>query len=268
MKYIDRRAVGAWAVAGVLLLAWSGISAGLGAGSQRRYEDELAVSQERAHFWRVVAGQESAGRGPSEKLAHDLRLALQKGTDDEQELRSFRGNSTAYGGITSEMGFDPFAGENCNECGPLKESFLEDALAVADGDIDGVLESEKPDEPSDGFAPPGWLWALWMAGGFVGVGITTTLLRRREDEQWEDYPDERRLIRDLDTAIAEIGPGDYGSTLNGLLNTRQQLLDQIDERRKYGQTQARRMAHERLLKEASQTVDDFVAGNSLLKEKN
>ena len=47
-----KRAAVAWACAGALLLAWSGVTAGMNAGLDDKYDDQVAAAQRQQQFWK------------------------------------------------------------------------------------------------------------------------------------------------------------------------------------------------------------------------
>lgn len=150
-------------------------------------QERAEVAQQEAHFWQVVAG-EAPGSSPTvdNRLARDLSEIL----GDTDAINDFRGSSNLYGGISSEIGFDPFdgTGQSCVECGPLDQEVRENLALIDAGRLEDVLTPLDVDVPSTGleFTPFGWsvsssLLVLWLLGGpvaFFGAA--------RQDEGWED----------------------------------------------------------------------------------
>lgn len=259
MNKIRRGAV-IWAAAGALLLAWFGLAAGVNAGTNDEVKDAIAQQGKAEHFYRVVAGDISGQEpGPANRLARDLREL------SEEEIISFAGDNNRYGGISEELGFDPFNGVDCSECGPLDTQVIFDVQAVKDGDLEGVLdrlESEvpKPDEMS---GPPLLLWFLWFVSFPVTVGIKYVQRQRSEEDKYRDFPDERELLAQLREAKSELPPGHQEwLALDQLAD---QLQEQIDLRVSYKHRKTKEMKLEALTQEASSRLEEIEAGNKTLE---
>lgn len=96
------------------------------------------VSQQKSHFWKVIAGEESGvAPGVGNTLARDIRS-----TDN---ISDFRGDSSRYGGITDAIGFDPFdeRGLNCSECGPLSQQVQNNIQLIHHGGINKLIQAHQ-----------------------------------------------------------------------------------------------------------------------------
>ena len=249
-----KRAAVVWAVAGALLLSWAGVTSGINSGSQDAYEDDVAAAQKQQQFWRIVAGQGEGPSGVLNKLAKDLRdLPL-------EDISGFRGDSNRYGGISEELGFDPFNGVNCSECGPLDEQVVENVRIIRDGRVTEVLQRLEPEKPDKTSGPPGALWPLWLISLPVFVGGSYLRNKRREEHRYSEYGQEMELVRSLDEAIPELPSGQA----NDLATLRDQLMQNINQRIKYGEEEARAMKLEALRQEAEETLEAIAEGNRAL----
>lgn len=102
-------------------------------------KEETSERQAEAHFWRAVAGDiPTTSASVENTFADDLKAIV----DDPAAIREFRGESNRYGGITEEIGYDPFdeTGLNCFECGPL-DSYTKARLAlIRNGDLTKITD--------------------------------------------------------------------------------------------------------------------------------
>ena len=252
-----KRAAVVWACAGVLLLAWSGLAAGANAGQDDKYDDQVAAAQRQQQFWKIVAGEQGAPPGVFGKLANDLHeIPL-------YELGSFRGDSNRYGGITDELGYDPFNGENCSECGPLDIAVQNNVVAARDGSLTSVLAALEPEEPNKTEGPPGWTYLLWLLSGPAMVGGIYALEQRRRARRYAEFGAEMALIENIDEALPQLNPAsdDYSE----LLSLKRHMQSTIDERIRYGEESARAMKLAELRREAEDTLEALSVGNRELR---
>lgn len=125
----------------------------------------------RAHFYRVVAGEEDAGAPTVDnQFAQDLR--------NSQDLRDFRGSSNTYGGISNALGEDPFVSEGCEECGALTVEFRTNVEQAKSGKLDAVLRREIHAVDTEGFTVTPWglsvpaaAGMLWLFGGPLALAL-------------------------------------------------------------------------------------------------
>lgn len=251
-----KRAAVVWACAGTLLLVWSGVTAGFNAGSDSEYEEDVAASVQQQNFWRMVAGEVGATPGVFGKLASDLR------NSEIEDLPQFRGDSNRYGGISDELGYDPFNGVNCSECGPLDQEVINRVVDVKSGRLAEVLAELEPGRPDKADGPPGWVWPIWLLSGPGAIGAIYIRQRRAIEERYRDYGGEMSLIRSIDDARAElsVGTGQY----NDLTSLRHRLQESIDHRVKYGEEEIRTLKLEALKQEALETLEAITEGNRAL----
>lgn len=147
------------------------------------------VAAER-HFWRAVAGEESTSAASVEnQLAQDLA------STPKSELGSFRGDSNRYGGITDAIGFDPFngSGQNCSECGPLKESVRSRVALAKSGQVGQVIASVPVPNTDPAFVltPFGISAFVWVTGIWLLVGHASYLAAggtKRDARMWISAP--------------------------------------------------------------------------------
>jgi hypothetical protein len=158
------------------------------------------VAENRIHFWRVIAGQETASSPTVDnQLANDLKVALEK-----DQLAEFRGTSNQYGGISEALGSDPFAGESCKECGPLSGEMLVDLITIRNGDVDKLVASERV-EP--------WHFEFWRVGFssllvllfFSPVVIWERVREHRlQRKMRECYGDSMNDLDEVDRVLAQV----------------------------------------------------------------
>lgn len=258
MKAIQRGAV-VWSIAGALLLAWLVFSASANAGAESRVEDDIALAEKREHFYRVVAGDvDGFAPGPGNKLGRDLREI------DAESLDSFTGDSNRYGGITDDLGFDPFNGVDCSECGPLDRDVIDDVTAIKEGNLDEVLDRIAEDvDPADSVPePPTFLWIVWGLSLPVGIGTIYVRSRRSEESRYRDFAMERRLLGEINEAKETVSVRSV--EWNELDALAQRLQAQIETRVNYRQDKLRKMRYETLIEEANEALDAVSAGNRAL----
>lgn len=254
-----KRGATIWAVAGALLLAWSGFSWGANMGAEDRADDDRAKQEQLMHFYRVVAGDLSGQEpGPANKLARDLREI------PVEDIETFTGDSNRYGGITDELGFDPFNGVNCSECGELDTQVVFDIQDIKDGELNTVLERlEDEIEPADTVAgPPGFLWAVWLIS-LPALAFALHMRERRSVEsRYQGVIEERKLLEQLHQAREELPVG--GRDWMAIAALEERLEEQIETRVNYKKSKTQEMKLERLMTEASDALESIAAGNKAL----
>ena len=171
-------------VAVLLLLVALATGGSAVAQAANHYQNQDAAEQyaNRAHFYRVLSGEESGSATVENQLARDLRA-----TDN---LNDFRGHSNSYGGIADAIGEDPFVSEGCEECGALRPEFREKVEQAKDGNVEQLISRDIPALDTSGFhfTPFGLsvgaaVGGLWMIGGplALAVGHRRALHDRRYD---------------------------------------------------------------------------------------
>lgn len=176
----------------------TGISAGNQAYDHAKQRDAARVAASEAHFWKVVAGEES-GTAPTvdNRLASDLATRL----DDPDAIRDFRGDSNRYGGISDAIGYDPFdgAGLDCVECGPLDAETMAKIEQIQAGKLDEVIgDLNLVADDTFTLTPAGisfqsWYGLLWLVGGPL------TLLSAHAALKNDSRPENRVALTDVDT---------------------------------------------------------------------
>lgn len=252
-----KRVAAIWALAGGLLLAWFGFAAGVNAGTEDQFSDDVAQMEKVEHFYRVVNGDLSGQEpGPVNKLARDLREL------SADRVLDFTGDSNRYGGITSDLGFDPFNGVDCSECGQLDTQIVLDVLAIKEGELDSVLErlESEIDQPSTLAEPPDVLWILWILSLPAGVGFLYVRRRRGEESRYREFLGERTLVHELREAGRDLSDEERWRAAH----LADQLEAQIEMRVQYRQSKAQEMKLDGLQKEASDALEAIAAGNKEL----
>lgn len=254
-----KRGVTIWLSVGALLLAWFGFSTGVNAGTRDRASEELAQEQKVEHFYRVVSGELTGSEsGPANKLARDLREL------PFEDLDTFMGDSNRYGGISDDLGFDPFDGVDCSECGRLDSEVILYVQEVKNGNLnlviqelaEGVEEADLMSRPGSGIV---FLWVLSLP---VGIGILYVLGRRSEESRYREFSTERRLVSELREARSELPPGTSDADVLDAMIVR--LEDQIEMRVNYKKSKTQEMKLDHLMKEANATLGAITAGNRTL----
>lgn len=208
-----RRAFRIWASAGTGVVAALGIMFGATVAHNGSIHNQIQQAHARQHFWAVVAGRDAPDEFTvANKLGSDLRLLVGpvdgNATRLPPPLTSFRGDPNAYGGITDEIGVDPFvSGGGCNECGPLTGYMQAGLLDVKRGHVDEVIAAAKPSVHERSAA-----WMLWV---LVVYALTFPLYvvamrlpaARRQRSLEAQYPNEAKMVERLDRAIGQLPPG-------------------------------------------------------------
>jgi hypothetical protein len=178
------------AIMAAVLISVGAVAAGVQAVNREEAQEQLAVTDQEASFWQVIAGEEpGTASNVSNHLARDLRAII----NDDDALEAFRGHSNRYGGITSAIGFDPFdgTGQSCVECGPLSASTLANIRSIRDGNLDDVLGAVEVVEVDEGFTltPFGWSVATTIALLWVFGGPATLLLAHKwaQSSMWVQH---------------------------------------------------------------------------------
>lgn len=258
MKTIKRGAV-IWAIAGMLLFAWLVFAAGVNAGARDKAEEKIEQNLKLEHFYRVVAGETSGQEsGPANKLARDLKDL------EATALNSFVGDSNRYGGITEDLGFDPFNGVDCSECGPLDRQVVEDVEQIKAGNLAVVIVRIQSEEVLEDEMPglPGLLWVLWIVSLPAAGAVIYVRRMRSEGARYRDFPEERKLLAQLHEAKNELPPGHREWLALDELADR--LREQIDMRASYKKSKTQQMKLETLTQEANNALDAIAAGNETL----
>ncbi|MDB5178765.1 MAG: hypothetical protein JWN01_708 [Patescibacteria group bacterium] len=179
-----------WAAVVAALLVLVGV-AGATEYSQHREQRQAAIyAHNRTEFWKVIAGVGQSGRNSADiTLAEDLRKALGPVGSNAPlpaAIRDFQGDANLYGGVTSDLGFNPFAGNQCRECGSLTPSVQSKLLQIKHGGVERIVAAEAVSQPGRYVFTPFGLSALeaagllWLAGG----GVVFLVGRRRVFRQY------------------------------------------------------------------------------------
>ena len=251
-----KRGALAWGAAGATLLAWVALAAGLNAGTNSEVKEARSQAAKETRFYQVVAGELSGSEpGPANRLARDLRET------PVERLSSFQGDSNRYGGISEELGFDPFNGVDCQECGFLDPDVIENTEQVKNGDLPTVLEEIQDEVPvqDDTPGPPAFLWFLWIISYPIYAGYVFVKDRRSVEARYRDFAEERSLIGQLREAQHALPPG--SQDWNALDQLADNLQEQIEQRVSYRQSKTQRIKIDTLTDEASSVLDDIAAGN-------
>lgn len=254
-----KRGVAIWSAAGALLLAWAGLAWGVNHNEWNKAEAKIEQNIRLEHFYRVVGGELSGQEsGPANKLARDLHDL------PTSDLTSFTGDSNRYGGITDDLGFDPFNGVDCNECGKLDVEIINAVEQIKSGQLFLVLIELEREEVVGDLWPevPGALWALWVIALPAGLGTMYVLKRRDEENRYEGVAEERRLLERLNHAKDELPVGSHDWVQLAQLGER--LEEQIETRVSYRRSKTQELKLEGLKHEASNALDDIAAGNRAL----
>lgn len=245
-----------WATVGFLLLVWFVFALGTNAGGDSEYEKQVAAAAKQEQFWRIVAGDGRGPEGALNKLAMDLREM------EVEDLYSFRGDSNRYGGISGELGFDPFNGVNCSECGPLDPEVIETTVRVKNGELSEVLIALQPEKPEPPDGPSYALWFVWFLGWPVVLGVPYVMHKREVERRYADYSLEMGLVRTLNEA-AEEADWQQQEQLQRLSHG---IQDTVERRIEYGESASRSLRLEELMREAQETLDAMNEGNRALDQ--
>jgi hypothetical protein len=178
----------AWATACVALLVWT-VGAGIAGSVQTRHyhhaQEQVAVQ---THFYRVIAGQDAVGVHVNDTLASDLR------STPKDKLPLFQGTSNQYGGITAEIGVNPFDNTCGVECGRLVPSVLQNVERARDGHPPTIRAAKHV---TSWLLPFALFVAVVIGGILLGFAGTLTKWQRRRSAQQSlraAYPEECRTL--------------------------------------------------------------------------
>lgn len=257
-KHIKRGVI-VWVIAGVLLLAWFTFAVGVNAANEDQASDEISQVEKRERFYRVVSGEISGDApGPLNRLARDLREL------PTEDVGSFAGDNNRYGGISEELGFDPFNSPDCSECGPLDSDVIADVVTIKQGGIDEVIENLfESVEPADTLSgPPDFLWLIWLLALPIEVGAFYISQRRSEEDKYRDFAEERKLISELQMTKGDFLPNSREWRELDSLESR--LKEQIETRVSYRKSKTQAMKIDYLTSEANSALEAIAAGNKEL----
>jgi hypothetical protein len=255
MGRTETKLTAGWVVCGAIWLAWAVFAFGANQAKDSNYRDKLDAAKTQQVFWRVVAGREQGNEsGVLNKLANDLRAT------PASELVDFRGDSNRYGGITEALGYDPFNGPNCQECGPLDDAVVADAIEIKKGGLQAVVARLQPPKPDHVSGPPLVLWLVWLVSLPLAVFGYKRYAQHRHEVKYGEYTQELELADSLSSAMKGL-PSPQADELGVL---RSKLLEGIDQRVKYGEDEAKQMRLAALKEEALATLEAIDEGNRVL----
>lgn len=257
MRHVNKRGRVAWLVCLAILLAWSGLAMVAGIGSDDQYKAQQKQAAKEIHFYREVAGTDNDRGGMLNKLALDLRHTR------ADQLYQFRGDANKYGGIANELGFDPFNGASCSECGPLDEDVRANVAAVKAGNLGAVLSDIAVKKPDTMAAPPLALWILLLLLIPAVVLFERMEGSRKRSRQVRAMPNEMALIDDMDRALG----GTFSSPQEryDLQALRNRLMEEVDDRVRYGEMAGHDMRIKELRQEALDNLEAIEEGNKVLE---
>lgn len=156
-------------------------------GNHSNQSNSSANQDHAENFYAMIDGRVALdGATVDVSLASDLKSILgpHNGQPLPAAIDSFQGTSSAYGGITRIIGFDPFnnVGLGCNECGPLSTKMLGILTEIKSGHDTNLFKTVAVKGTSstftltpDGISWISWLLLLWLivgaALGFLAVGL-------------------------------------------------------------------------------------------------
>ena len=252
-----------WGVGAVVLSVWA-IMAGVSSHNENaRANEQRAAATKVEHFYLVVAGERSGAEpGPANKLARDLRdLNVPSGDTFAATLSRFRGDSNRYGGVTRELGFDPFEGPNCSECGPLDVAVQENVVVIHNGGIDTVIGEIEAGLVHEGpmKGPEVWLWLVWLMWLPSYLVFDAIRVKRREESRFREFGTERALLRQVQEIRGALPPSDPRQ--GGLEQLSRRLEAQMNKRVTFAGQKKQDMRLEALTAELEAAVDSIEAGN-------
>jgi hypothetical protein len=163
------------------------------------------------------------------------------------------------------LGFDPFDGVDCSECGPLDQEVIENVQAIKDGELEQVLEEIESGIPASNEAsgPPTFVWLLWLFSLPITASVMYLQKLKSEEDRYKGFPEERQLLAQLHAAKNELPPGHKEWLALDELADR--LQEQIDMRVSYKKSKTQAMKLEALTQEASNALEAIAAGNKELE---
>lgn len=156
----------------------------------------VASAEKRSNFWRIISGDEApSSTRVNDTFATTLRDDLGKidpsATSLPKEITDFRAGVNEYGGIQSELGFNPFdgTGQSCDVCGGLSTEMRDKLLLIKQGRVDQVIQSEVTANQPQGYslAPAGLPLIAWFGMVYLGAGTFALIMAVRKDCLENDY---------------------------------------------------------------------------------
>lgn len=194
-RILGRQAKVAGAIWGVFL-AITTLLGGVQTFQNHQAETSVASAEQRSNFWRIISGDEPpSSTRVNNTFATDLRNSLGKinpeATSLPKEITEFRAGVNEYGGIQSEIGFNPFdsTGQSCEVCGGLSATMQDKLLLIKQGHVEQVIQSEVTASQPKGYnlAPVGLPLIAWFGMVYLGVGTFALVMAVRKDCLENDY---------------------------------------------------------------------------------
>lgn len=245
-----------WVTIGAALALWAGAAQITTRVSDGNEQDQRRQAEKTKSFYRAVAaGTPVGGQGPLGKLAADLQEL------EATRIVDFRGDSNRYGGITDQLGFDPFDGPNCSECGRLDHDVQMALFDIKEGKLDRVLaEIDEGVEESDGAPKPSApVWFLWLVSLPGYLGYTFIRGKRQEEDRYREFGTERTLLRQVQEIRRSLPASDPRAS--GLDQLARRLEAQMSKRVTFAGQKKQDMRLEALTAELEAAVESIEAGN-------
>lgn len=194
-RILGRQAKLAGAIWGVFLTITT-LLGGVQTFQNHQAEASVASAEQRSNFWRIISGDEApSSTRVNDTFATTLRDNLGKidpgATSLPKEITDFRAGVNEYGGIQSELGFNPFdsTGQSCDVCGGLSADMQDKLLQIKQGRVDQVIQSEVTANQPQGYnlAPAGLPLIAWFGMVYLGTGTFALVMAVRKDCLENDY---------------------------------------------------------------------------------
>lgn len=220
------------------------------------YSHDQQVAATRAHFWLVVGGQDQGDQPTAaDRLAKDLHEL------PRSQIRSFRGNSNTYGGVSIDLGEDPFTGFCGHECGPLTNEMVAKTRDARSGRASRVIASEVPEAPQH-IPTPWWFLGVWLLAGLLIPAWPYIQQWRHESALRHAAPEEARLLEQLTDTVRALPMADPRRA--ELLLLRNKLESALERRSNIGTSQIDYRIND-LLTEARSSLEAYEAGNQAIE---
>lgn len=181
---------------GIVVLVVLAIALGFQTVQRHSVNQDIQAASERAVFWEAITYGSATGTSPDMQLARDLHPLVGE-TDPSAtmlpvEVATFKGNPNRYAGVQDDLGFAPFddSATSCRNCGPLSRDMKDNLLLIKQGNLNAVLDSERPAPPAPyRITPPGvpaYAGVLLLVGAMGGYLLVPHVLhqqRVRRDEK-------------------------------------------------------------------------------------
>jgi hypothetical protein len=177
--------------------------------SQHHQAAEYSKAEDRADFWRIVAGKQPA-RSANVKEVFAASLSSQLGPTDAtatslpDELKNLNVGANQYSGIDKALGFNPFdnQGVQCRTaCGHLSSYMQAQLLQIKQGGVDNIIQTDLTSNIPSSYSL--WPYILAEVVLYLGGGMFAMILAVKRDSKTHDYAPQELNWKDTGGTVAD-----------------------------------------------------------------